>query len=54
MMIVSSAYWTTRKSEELLRGIGKFKKPMSLALLRIDCKRSAARTKRRGERGPLV
>jgi hypothetical protein len=32
-------------------GICKFRKPISLALLRTDCKRSAARTNRSGERG---
>jgi hypothetical protein len=51
MIRVSSSYCTNGKSLEHCKGRGRLRKPMPLALLRMDCKRSAARTKRRGERG---
>jgi hypothetical protein len=48
---VSSAYCTMGKSEDALLGMGSLRRPWSLALLITVCKRSAARTKRSGERG---
>ena len=50
MIKVSSAYCMTGKSE-LGDGIGSLRKPCWAALLRMDCSRSAARTKSKGERG---
>jgi len=53
IMRVSSAYWITGKSEVSLKGIGRLRRPLSLALLRSDYRRSAAKTNRRGKRVPL-
>ena len=50
-MRVSSTYWMIGKSDEELRGIGRFKIPLFLALFKMDWRRSAARTKRWDERG---
>jgi hypothetical protein len=54
MIRVSSAYWITGKSEVELKGIGKLRKPLSLALFKTDCSRSAAMTNKRGIRGILA
>jgi hypothetical protein len=51
IMRVSSAYWMIGKSEVNSRGMGSFSKFMSLALLTSVCKKSAARTKSKGENG---
>jgi hypothetical protein len=48
---VSSTYWITGKSVEDERRMGRFSNPKLFALLRMDWIKSAARTKRRGERG---
>jgi hypothetical protein len=50
IMIVSSAYWRTEKSLEECKGMGKLRAPWYIALLMMECRRSAARTRRRGER----
>jgi hypothetical protein len=39
------------KSVEEVKAMGKFNRPKFFALFRIDWSKSAARTKRRGERG---
>jgi hypothetical protein len=51
IMRVSSAYWIIGKSEVKVKGIGNFSESMSLALLMSVCKKSAARTKSKGESG---
>lgn len=48
---VSSAYWMIRKSLLDSRGIGNLSRPKSLPLFIRDWRKSAAETKRRGERG---
>jgi hypothetical protein len=45
---VSSAYCRIGKSCEYCRGMGRLMSPWLLALLRMVCRRSAAKTKRRG------
>jgi hypothetical protein len=48
---VSLAYYIIGKSVEQTKGIGRFKRCWSLALLRSVCNKSAASTNKRGERG---
>ena len=51
MIIVSSTYWMTGKSIWFCLGKGKWSRPCLKASLMVACKRSAARTKMRGESG---
>jgi hypothetical protein len=48
---VSSAYCVTRKSVVYPTLSGSFNNPMSSALLMMDCRRPAAKTNKRRDRG---
>ena len=48
---VSSAYYKMGKSWEWFKGMGTESRPLFLAAFIADCSKSAAKTKRSGERG---
>jgi hypothetical protein len=51
---VSSAYCNIRKSSSFLKGNGKQRSPFEHASFSRVCKKIAAKTNNRGERGHLV
>jgi hypothetical protein len=51
MMSVSSAYWMIRKSLVYSKGMGRLSIFKSLTLFNKVCRKSAAKTKSKGDRG---